>query len=528
MASIPANNGRSARRYQRGAALMLVLVLVSLLIAMFAVVFVNDLVRQNQKQKRTAEVLAKAKEALIGYAVGIELDVDPIPPCGTFPSWTANNCPRPGDLPCPSAGMDGIAAGTCGNATGSNQSSRLGRLPWRTLGLDELRDGDGELLWYAVSNNFKYNTRTVCTSPDAAGCLNSNSRGTISLRNRDGGLLNDGNAESGVIAVLVAPGAALQRTDSAATQDRSAAGIGNPANYLDIGGGEDNANFVDNDSNNGFINGPILDANNRPIMNDSVLVITYADLMPLLQRRVAQETLNCVNAYAASSHGRYPWAARVDLSATISDYSSQQNYRFGRVPNTFASSLLGILPATGQLAGLVTTVCGLTPGLCMNTAWPTASATPACNIPQGGAPGGQAGLWWMNWKDSVFYGFATNNQPEAPNTTSTLSYLLGLPNWLLSFFFTPVTTPAACGSPGNCITVNPPSPTVGRKVVVVVAGRSLASVAGGQPRTTTTDRSNIANYLEDINALIVPNSGSDFAFTQQPMNATFNDFLLYE
>jgi hypothetical protein len=128
----------------------------------------------------------------------------------------------------------------------------------------------------------------------------------------------------------------------------------------------------------------------------------------------------------------------------------------------------------------------------------------------------------------VFYGFATNNQPDAPNTTSTLSFLLGLPNWLLSFFFTPVTTPPACGSPGNCMTVNPPSSTAGRKVVVVVAGRSLAAVAGGQPRATATDRSNIANYLEDINALIVPNSGSDFAFTQQPMNASFNDFLLYE
>ena len=44
------------------------------------------------------------------------------------------------------------------------------------MGLDDLRDGDGERLWYAVSNNFKYNFRTACAAPGDPGCLNSDSR----------------------------------------------------------------------------------------------------------------------------------------------------------------------------------------------------------------------------------------------------------------------------------------------------------------------------------------------------------------
>lgn len=511
----PVNDFRGTRRHQRGAALMLVLVLVSLLIAMFAVIFVNDLVRQNLKQKETSAALARAKEALIGYAASVDLGAG-------F---------RPGDLPCPDIVNDGVAGGSCSNGGGTT----LGRLPWRTLGLPDLRDGDGERLWYAVSTNFKNNPRTTCTSPEQAGCLNSSTRGTISLRDRNGSLTYDGSSASGVIAVVIAPGTALQRTDSASTQDRGTAGVNTAINYLDIGGGEDNANFTDSSSSNGVINGPIYDANDRQIVNDTVLPITYSDLIPLLQRRVAQETMNCLSAYAAASFGRYPWAARIDDSATSNDYSSKQYYRFGRVPTgagALTQNLLGILPAGDPLlvpipivapSGIVPTVCGLTPALCVSTSWPGISATPpSCSIP---ATGDQ---WWMNWKDSVFYAFATNNQPTTPTTTAGIGFLSGLPSWLLSFFFSAPTTAPACGSPGNCMTVDPPSATAGRKIVVVVAGQPLAPVAGGQPRATTTDRSTIANYLEDDNALVVGNAVSNFSFDQKPVSSTFNDFLLYQ
>ena len=33
--------------------------------------------------------------------------------------------------------------------------SRVGRLPWRSLGIDQLRDGYGEPLWYVLSRGFR-------------------------------------------------------------------------------------------------------------------------------------------------------------------------------------------------------------------------------------------------------------------------------------------------------------------------------------------------------------------------------------
>jgi len=50
-------------------------------------------------------------------------------------------------------------------------------------------------------------------------------------------------------------GAVIQRQGSATTQDRSAAGVNDPINYLDVGNGEDNAVFTDG-TTDGFINGP--------------------------------------------------------------------------------------------------------------------------------------------------------------------------------------------------------------------------------------------------------------------------------
>ena len=59
----------------------------------------------------------------------------------------------------------------------------------------------------------------------------------------------------------------------------------------------------------------IRDAANNVIVNDRLLVITYQDLMPLLERRVAKEALNCLNLYAADplNKGRYPWASSMLL-----------------------------------------------------------------------------------------------------------------------------------------------------------------------------------------------------------------------
>lgn len=452
--------------------MLVILALLAVLIGAVMVGFFGDLARQNKKQQQTTDALALAKEALIGYAASVDLSI---------------GASRPGDLPCPDMDNDGVAdpVPPCSGAT-------LGRLPWKTLGLPDLRDSDGERLWYAVSDNFKNNPRTSCTAPGQAGCLNSDTRGTISGRHSDGvtivydGTNPDPFTPSGAIAVIISPGAVMQRQGSATTQDRSAVGVNNAINYLDVGNGEDNKVFTDG-TTDGFINGPVYDVNRDVIVNDRVLAITYPDLLPILERRVAKEVSNCLTSYAADpqNNGRYPWAA--PITDTTSPYDDQVNNRVGRIPDTFNDTILGI---GGPVATLV---CGglPIPVVCMKDSWPS-----SCSI---------SSSWWTNWKEMVFYGVAQNYQPADP-----LSSVLGVP------------APGPCS--GNCLTVNPPSAVADKKFVVMVAGKQLSGVAGGQPRFSSTDKSTAANYLEDENNWT---TGLADTFSQQSATATFNDYLLF-
>ena len=397
-------------------------------------------------------------------------------------------------------------------------------------------------MWYAVSSNFKNNPRTNCKIPgdagyvtgDEAGCLNSDSRGTITVRNKSGTVINDGSnpdafTPSGVIAVIIAPGRTLQRQGAGSVQDRSCTvGVDcdssrkcttspptltpkcNPVNYLDtLSGTEDNASFTDSSATDGFINGIIYDASNNVIVNDRIITITYQDLMPVLEKRVVREAYNCLVGYSASagSNGRYPWAASVSASGS-GDYSSVQNERFGRLPDSFAATILGLVSAGDAiLAPVVSSVCSLTPGLCMSSSWPSSSSTPACYI--------TTGSWWNNWKELVFYGVADAYKPAA--TVQVLPPTVT------------VAAPTACdGTAGNydCLAVSPPTSTTAdnKRFTVMVAGKRLSGISGGQPRTTTVNKQSAANYLEDENG---NNTGTSNIYGQQTSTSTFNDVLLY-
>ena len=423
---------------------------------------------QLQRQQVTLTALAQAKEALIGYAVSPQLS----------PSGAA----RPGDLPCPDLNDDGQAETSCGSAAGSQQARRLGRLPWKTLGLPDLRDGHGERLWYAVSNQFKKNTR----SPQ----LNSDSRGTITVRDSSGAISHDGTnpsvyLPSGAIVGIFSPGAVLQRQGAGAPQDRSCgsdttcqstgvcASIAtpnptpkcNPLNYLDTALGEDNADFVDSNSN-GFIQGVIKDAAGNAIVNDTLAIVTYQELMPLMEKRVVGEVRACFDSYGAANSGRYPWAAPLNPAAAPA-YNDTANIRFGRVPGT-------------QFTGTN----GTNPSMSLN--WTTAS----CNI-------ASTSGWWFsnNWKEIIFYGIAAAYAPDAPG-------------------------PLGCGSPLTCLTVNPPSSLADKQFVVFAAGTRL-NIGAGQPRSTNAQKADITNYLEGQNASI------DDVFETRPVSGSFNDQASY-
>jgi hypothetical protein len=454
---------------QHGAALMIMLVILVVGAAAILVSSLTSSALKNARDNTTAEALAQAKDALVGYAVSVDL----------------TSSARPGDLPCPDTNNDGIAETSCGNASGSTgQTQRIGRLPWKTLGLPDLRDGSGERLWYAVSNNFKNNTRTTCTNSNLSGCLNSDTPGTISVFASDGTQLNDGSGNNGAVAIIIAPGDVLTR-QGGTLQDRSGAGINNASNYLDIatvgGNTKDNANFTDGSSTNGFIQGLIKDSNGNTIVNDRLLVIKQDDIIFPLQKRVAAEVKNCLVEYAAMpqnqgpppNQGYYPWATSRSIAGSTIVYNDSDQLEFGHIPD---------IPFTQTCSDTGGSNCSSTQNGGMKNQWNSAGTCTLTNM-----------NWWVNWKEMVFYGIAHSLRPH----DLTKNYIC----------------PGA-----TCLTVNPPSTANDKSFVVIVAGKKM----GTQARNNNTDKSTLSNYLEGQNSTGIS------PFEQSPASTTYNDITVFK
>lgn len=258
MPAVRKNRIGPARRSERGQALLIFLVLAAIAAAAILYGSIRPAAGSIARDTTTTTALAQAKDALLGRAVG-----------------DAN---RPGSLPCPDTNNDGSAE----LFAGSGCPSYIGRLPWRTLGLPDPRDQAGERLWYALFPVFRDNT--------AGGLLDVDTKGGLTVYLDSTGSVMTTEA----VAVIIAPGASVPG------QVRNTAGENNPANYLDATAGVNNA----------LATGPFISAQVSPVFNDRLLFISTADLMPLVEKRVAREMLALLNEYRAKSAcGCYPWAA---------------------------------------------------------------------------------------------------------------------------------------------------------------------------------------------------------------------------
>ena len=260
----------------------ILLVLITFMIA--ASILLGDLVSasasRTQRDNDTVAVLTQAKQALIARAA---LDIN-----------------RPGSLPCPARDTSGVAPAVTGipgdpcnpsvgsATTGANRNYLVGRLPWNTLNLPELKDKDNEPLWYAISDEF----RDV-----DANRINSNTQGSLKV-------LGSAPADK-IVAIIFAPGAPLpwQNRDPS-----SAAALNNVANYLE---GE-NDYTLDPSGENDFE----FEAQPRSqTFNDILVVITQQELMDavenVLAARIEKEIKPWLTRYY-SDWGDYPFAAPFD------------------------------------------------------------------------------------------------------------------------------------------------------------------------------------------------------------------------
>lgn len=315
---------------QNGVALIVFVFITALVLTAYMLKLHTSSKLKVEQDKKTQQALTAAKQALLAYATE-EITADrrapPLLRCdivdGKVPKNCSceNNCIRPGDLPCPDLNNDGEAETACSSA-----ASRLGRLPWKTLGVGDIRDGAGERLWYAVSNRYKNNPRVLP--------LNSETIGTVSLRNATGAVINNGSATSGLVAVIVSPGQPLTRSDGL-VQGRSVANQNNPIHYLDIAFGEDNANF-DDETTNGFILGPIKVMQNNQmvtISNDIALSIARDEINAVMEPRVLIEVAEAVNYYYSVT-GVNPEPANLAELSCLDNPIINDNSNAGCAPDT--------------------------------------------------------------------------------------------------------------------------------------------------------------------------------------------------
>lgn len=193
------NDLRFLKHKIKGSVLLMMLVFLGI----FATVLVSALGKANrqiERDKITAAALAKAKEALIGYAA-------------TYRDTHAGKVF--GYLPCPDNDGDG-SAGDCG----SKDVTLIGLLPWKTLGLPPLRDSSGECLWYAVSGRFKNSPKTDFLNWDTAGQLIVNDAGGATLA-------------SGVAAVIFSPRGVIGSQNRTPVGTTECGGNTTVAAYLD-------------------------------------------------------------------------------------------------------------------------------------------------------------------------------------------------------------------------------------------------------------------------------------------------------
>lgn len=229
---------RSLRRNQRG---FVLIALVAFLVMGGLYFFISNLSPefiQARRQQLTGEALAQARDALIGYAVRYREDqindgqLDrvygylPLPDLGS--SRNNNVDPKCNDA--------GFRLEGCDAASNTVNRTVIGRLPWRTLGTEPLRDGNGECLWYVVSFSHDRVQRPTPMNWDTLGQLD------VVIANDSASLISAlASAHDRPVAIIFSPGPPLPGQDRSPSSPpppvgddvSQCGGNYNPANYLD-------------------------------------------------------------------------------------------------------------------------------------------------------------------------------------------------------------------------------------------------------------------------------------------------------
>lgn len=524
---------RSRRAGQHG---LVAVVLIALLVlggALFTFSSFNVASVGVNRERASNDALAKAKDALIAYAV-----VDPV---------------RPGQLPCPDVNNDGEAkSGEDFNAATGACNSLIGRLPWITLGLPDLRDDSGEGLWYAVSGDFRAGNTAVPLNSDTA------------YRGGNASLTLAGTTPaSNLVAIVFAPGQTLQRSDGASqargctvgtncdanlkctTSPASATPKCNPVNFLDVTSGVDNA-----DANQSFVAAP-----ESANFNDKLAPIFSDDIMRLVERRAARELAQHLRnhydmwegAPVANTKGFYPYAASFNDPSTAqvgTNGTTAGLLPLASTPLTWSNFSSACSTESGGTVLHCQAVCAII--LFIHACLPGEPSGQVANVATRFVdPPGPANIQWVllniggnaNWTlnpaqrrlDFNYSALLAVGNIDFRVTAPAVSSWVGTSwltanNWHQNAGYTlssgyAINGVDSCGGAAPpCVTVSNTTGTTNNKhAVVVMTGRALPSASPAQTTRPIAAPAPLDQFLEGANAI------ADLVFEQNARTDAFND-----
>lgn len=255
---------------QRGAAL--IILFMAMVLAGTAFYLSQETPEQGRttNANNTSAALSKAKAALLSYAVSYYL----------LESTTGTpHAGRHGLLPCPERTTGHNGEGNSSSQCGIQHSNSIGRLPWKHLDIEPLKDATGECLWYAVSGGFYNTPKSPMTNDDTPGMFQ--------IYNQSGTLSKGGLPENRIVAVVISPGTPItsQSRSGATTEPCKVPGdTVDITQYLESYQGISNSAVTEStaDTIDTFIQSDGLNSN--PQFNDRIITITAAEIFDAIKQ----------------------------------------------------------------------------------------------------------------------------------------------------------------------------------------------------------------------------------------------------
>ena len=435
-----------------------------------------------------------------------------------------------GRLPCPDMRNTGPATeGAQDSPCGSTHVNQYGYLPWKTLGIEPLKDSSGECLWYVVSGDYKSGTT-------AARMLNEDSNGLLRVRDENLDLYHGNAPGDRPIAIIIAPGPAIQGQTRGAIgkhcrNDYTETNFLEPDNSLvystnhDLDGSGDDADKIW-----AYSYGSASSRLENVNFNDKMVWITRDEYWDAVKaqndlnislpgsaiEQLTSDLTKCFADYANDANNEnswLPWPAAI--SNGLSDYRDDASGGGASlyVDQNNPSSLIGRLPQS--IVNSDTAESGLP------AASPVSTHADKSNIFKTDFVGDDCLTperkdLWRNWKDHFFYAVSRDFEMQDGSIVAPLSN--------------------RCAAAGDCLQVETlagvPFPN---KIAAIVfyAGSAGAGQSRNSPPVDPDEKNDLSNYLDSqdashSNAHQYP-SDAAYAATGGDVNVYFNDAgdLLY-